>query len=328
MIIQLPSEKTAAIREIEAIKNEILLLKDLQHDNIVRYIFADVTEDKKSIEILLEFVPNGSVKSLLEKHKKLPENVVRIYTKQILDGLSYLHSRGIIHRDLKCANILVDTGTTIKLTDFGSSKKLIESECNEDFEVSKSLKGSPFWMAPEVILCQVVQRVGHNKSADIWSVGCVVIEMISGKPPWTSPMLRIEELFLKIARTKEGPPYPPNLSVECIDFLNKCFVINPEKRPSADELLNHPFITGSESNPITNPEEFMKQVNEQMNNGSQLGGNIILEEIKDENEKKSPSKNIITQNSNIIKKSQNSSNKRNEIKNSSGYGNSNFEPNI
>ena len=226
----------------------------------MKYIFADVSEDKKTVEILLEYVPNGSIKNLLDKYGAFNEKIVRIYTKQIIEGIDYLHTNNIIHRDLKCANVLVDNDAKIKLTDFGSSKKLIEKDSFDNFESSKSLKGSPYWMAPEVQITKVVQRIGHGTPADIWSIGCVVIEMLTGKPPWISPLIRLEELFLKIARTTEGPPYPPDISAECLDFLNNCFIIDPEKRPTCKDLLIHPFINGSEKNPLLDAKDLMGQI--------------------------------------------------------------------
>ena len=109
--------------------------------------------------------------------------------------MDYLHSRGIVHRDLKCANVLVNNDATIKLSDFGASKRLsIRDE--EDYEKSKSLIGSPYWMAPEVIL-----RQGHGSAADIWSLGCVMLEMLTGKPPWSQPggKKNVEEILTNIA---------------------------------------------------------------------------------------------------------------------------------
>lgn len=104
----------------------------------------------------------------------------------MLEGLKYLHINGIIHRDLKCANVLVDNLGVIKLSDFGASKKIVSNfECNdvsvlENQAIAKTFIGSPYWMAPEVI-----KKVGHGKPADIWSLGCCVIEMLSSKPPWS-----------------------------------------------------------------------------------------------------------------------------------------------
>ena len=101
----------------------------------------------------------------------------------MLEGLNYLHMNNIIHRDLKCANILVDNNGIIKLSDFGASKKIIDQFVQENIDkefVSKSVKGSPYWMAPEVI-----NKTGHSMQADIWSLGCCVIEMLTGKPPWS-----------------------------------------------------------------------------------------------------------------------------------------------
>ena len=103
----------------------------------------------------------------------------------MLEGLKYLHINGIIHRDLKCANVLVDNLGVIKLSDFGASKRIIsnfdkDGSLLDNKSVNKTFIGSPYWMAPEVI-----RKIGHGKPADIWSLGCCVIEMISSKPPWS-----------------------------------------------------------------------------------------------------------------------------------------------
>ncbi|KAL7209975.1 hypothetical protein ACSBR1_031529 [Camellia fascicularis] len=166
-------EKTQAhIRELE---EEVNLLKNLSHPNIIRYL--GITREEDSLNILLEIVLGGSISSLLGKFGSFPESVIRMYTKQLLLGLEYLHRNGIMHRDIKGANILVDNKGCIKLTDFGASKKVVELATMTG---AKSMKGTPYWMAPEVIL-----QTGHSFSADIWSVGCTVIEMATGKPPWS-----------------------------------------------------------------------------------------------------------------------------------------------
>ncbi|KAJ8766274.1 hypothetical protein K2173_022333 [Erythroxylum novogranatense] len=224
-------EKTQAhIRELE---EEVKLLKNLSHPNIVRYL-GTVREDD-SLNILLEFVPGGSISSLLGKFGSFPESVIRMYTKQLLLGLEYLHKYGIMHRDIKGANILVDNKGCIKLADFGASKKVVELAT---INGAKSMKGTPYWMAPEVIL-----QTGHSFSADIWSVGCTVIEMATGKPPWSQQYQEVAALF-HIGTTKSHPPIPEHLSTEAKDFLLKCLQKEPNFRPSASDLLQHPFVTG------------------------------------------------------------------------------------
>ncbi|XP_039016583.1 mitogen-activated protein kinase kinase kinase NPK1-like isoform X2 [Hibiscus syriacus] len=225
-------EKTQAqIRELE---EEVKLLQNLSHPNIVRYL--GTARENDSFNILLEFVPGGSIQSLLGKFGSFPEPVIRMYTKQLLLGLEYLHKNRIVHRDIKGANILVDNKGCIKLADFGASKKVVELAT---INGAKSMKGTPYWMAPEVIL-----GAGHRFSADIWSVGCTIIEMATGKPPWSQQYQEVAALF-HIGTTKSHPPIPEHLSFEAKDFLLKCLQKESELRPSASDLLQHPFVTGN-----------------------------------------------------------------------------------
>ncbi|KAL8237416.1 hypothetical protein R6Q59_018497 [Mikania micrantha] len=234
-------EKTQVhIRELE---EEVKLLKNLSHPNIVRYL--GTVREEETLNILLEFVPGGSISSLLGKFGAFPEAVIRMYTKQLLLGLDYLHKNGIMHRDIKGANILVDNKGCIKLADFGASKQVVELANGSG---AKSMKGTPYWMAPEVIL-----QTGHSFSADIWSVGCTVIEMATGKPPWSQHYQEVAALFY-IGTTKSHPPIPDQLSFEARDLLLKCLHKEPELRPSASDLLQHPFVTGkSVQNSLSTP---------------------------------------------------------------------------
>ncbi|KAL4188150.1 hypothetical protein AMTRI_Chr09g42630 [Amborella trichopoda] len=235
----------AHIRELE---EEVKLLRNLSHQNIVRYLGTD--REEEALNILLEFVPGGSISSLLGKLGSFPETVIRKYTKQLLQGLEYLHKNGIIHRDIKGANILVDNKGCIKLADFGASKKVVELATVSG---AKSMKGTPYWMAPEVI-CQT----GHSFSADIWSVGCTVIEMATGKPPWSQQYQEVAALFI-IGSTKSHPPIPEHLSEEAKDFLLKCLQEEPNVRPTASELLQHPFVIGECEDPLPSRTSVMEQ---------------------------------------------------------------------
>jgi mitogen-activated protein kinase kinase kinase 1 len=153
-----------------------------------------------------------------------------LYTRQILDGLKYLHDKGFIHRDIKCANILVDANGAVKLADFGLAKV-------SKFNDIKSCKGTPFWMAPEVINRK--DSDGYGSPADIWSLGCTVLEMCTGQIPY-SDLEPVQALF-RIGRGTL-PEVPDTLSLDARLFILKCLKVNPEERPTAAELLNHPFV--------------------------------------------------------------------------------------
>ncbi|GJP73130.1 hypothetical protein CLOP_g3872 [Closterium sp. NIES-67] len=166
---------------IAALEREIVLYKQMRHKHIVGYI--DMEKDAKdgSIYIFLEFVSGGSIHSMLEKFGAFSESLVRVYTRQLLLGLEYLHACRIVHRDIKGGNVLVDRDGVVKLADFGASKSFHEGTVGEG---CKSIRGSVFWMAPEVI-----KGEGYGRRADIWSVGCTVIEMLTGRHPcraWTT----------------------------------------------------------------------------------------------------------------------------------------------
>ncbi|KAG2250891.1 hypothetical protein Bca52824_081027 [Brassica carinata] len=187
---------------------EISLLSQLQHQNIVRY--------------------RGTA--------KLPNSLVSTYTRQILDGLKYLHGEGFIHRDIKCANVLVDASGSVKLADFGLAKV---SQLNS----IKSCKGTPFWLATEVI--NLKRTDGYESSADIWSLGCTVLEMLTRQIPYAD----LENLVQALFRIERGelPDIPDTLSLDARDFIIKFLKVNPEERPTSAELLNHPFASSGSS---------------------------------------------------------------------------------
>lgn len=222
---------------IDALKREISLLRELRHPNIVQYLGCGSSAEY--LNIFLEYVPGGSVQTMLNSYGALPEPLVRSFVRQILNGLSYLHNRDIIHRDIKGANILVDNKGGIKISDFGISKKLEATNILNGANNNKhrpSLQGSVFWMAPEV-----VKQTSYTRKADIWSLGCLVVEMMTGTHPFPD-CTQLQAIF-RIGGSKAAPTVPEHASEEAKLFLAQTFEIDHNKRPSADELSLSPFLT-------------------------------------------------------------------------------------
>lgn len=234
--VELPSQ-TAPNAErkqsmLNALEREIELLKDLHHENIVQYLSSCVDEDH--LNIFLEYVPGGSVTSLLRNYGAFEEQLVRNWVRQILLGLNYLHERDIIHRDIKGANMLVDNKGGIKISDFGISKKVEDNLLPGSRAHRPSMQGSVFWMAPEV-----VKQTAYTQKADIWSVGCLIVEMLTGEHPF--PHLTQMQAIFKLGMSAK-PTIPADISADAENFLQLTFELDHEKRPSAAELLKHPWL--------------------------------------------------------------------------------------
>ncbi|KAK2945432.1 putative Mitogen-activated protein kinase kinase kinase A [Blattamonas nauphoetae] len=227
-------ESTGVEQQIAATEREILIMQQLQHPNIVQYMGAQ--RSGNILDIFQEFVTGGSLSKLLATFGEFPEPLVQVYTKQITEGLAYLHDHKIVHRDIKSANCLVTGEGIVKLADFGCSKS-IETIMSYG-QGCATLCGTPHYMAPEVIRQQ--RNVGRR--SDIWSLGCTVIEMLSGKPPYAE-IKNATACIFKIASSNESPPIPKYASPELKDFLGRCFVRDPIKRATARELLTHPFLS-------------------------------------------------------------------------------------
>lgn len=220
---------------IESLESEIVLLKSIQHPNIVQYL--DSFADDKHLNIFLEYVPGGSVVALLQSYGAFEEALVQNFVRQILRGLSFLHARDIVHRDIKGANILVDNKGGVKISDFGISKKVESGLLFAGPTGGKSrpaIQGSVFWMAPEV-----VKQTAFTAKADVWSLGCCVVEMFTATHPW--PQLDQMQALFQIGMNKT-PALPPDISEVAASFLNATFELNHADRPSADELLRHAFV--------------------------------------------------------------------------------------
>ena len=241
--VEVPSNSNSTLDKkkenmVAALKREIDLLRDLQHENIVQYLGSN--SDAEHFNIFLEYVPGGSVAAMLNSYGSLQEPLIRNFVRQILAGLSYLHGRDIIHRDIKGANVLVDNKGNIKISDFGISKRveasaLLAPQKNGGHIHRPSLQGSVFWMAPEV-----VKQTSYTRKADIWSLGCLIVEMFTGNHPFPN-CSQLQAIF-QIGNSSAKPTTPEKASEEGKAFLSKTFETDHEKRPSADELLLMPFL--------------------------------------------------------------------------------------
>ncbi|KAK4741812.1 hypothetical protein SAY87_025400 [Trapa incisa] len=231
--VELFHDDPKSIECMKQLEQEIKVLSHLKHPNIVQYYGSEIIDNH--FYIYLEYVHPGSINKYVREHcGAITESVVRSFTRHILSGLAYLHSKKTIHRDIKGANLLVDASGVVKLADFGMAKHL----SGPTYDLS--LKGSPYWMAPE-LMNAVMQKDSRSDVAlavDIWSLGCTVIEMLTGRPPWSE----YEGPAAMFKILTETPPIPKNLSMEGKDFLWRCFQRNPAERPSAALLLEHPFI--------------------------------------------------------------------------------------
>ncbi|XP_023645128.1 mitogen-activated protein kinase kinase kinase 3 isoform X3 [Capsella rubella] len=213
---------------LKQLNQEINLLSQLCHPNIVQYYGSELSEE--TLSVYLEYVSGGSIHKLLKEYGSFTEPVIQNYTRQILAGLAYLHGRNTVHRDIKGANILVDPNGEIKLADFGMAKHVTA------FSTMLSFKGSPYWMAPEVVMSQN----GYTRAVDVWSLGCTILEMATSKPPW-SQFEGVAAIF-KIGNSKDTPEIPDHLSNDAKNFIRLCLQRNPTARPTASQLLEHPFL--------------------------------------------------------------------------------------
>uniref|UniRef100_A0A8C6ML64 Mitogen-activated protein kinase kinase kinase 19 n=1 Tax=Moschus moschiferus TaxID=68415 RepID=A0A8C6ML64_MOSMO len=232
------SDKLATEKEYRKLQEEVDLLKALKHVNIVAYLGTCLEEN--IVSIFMEFVPGGSISSIINRFGPLPEMVFCKYTEQILQGVAYLHENCVVHRDIKGNNVMLMPTGIIKLIDFGCAKRLAWAGLNGTHsDMLKSMHGTPYWMAPEVI-----NESGYGRKSDIWSIGCTVFEMATGKPPLAS-MDRMAAMFYIGAHRGLMPPLPDCFSENAADFVRVCLTRDQHERPSAVQLLKHSFLKRS-----------------------------------------------------------------------------------
>eukprot|EP01119_Soliformovum_irregulare_P008680 TRINITY_DN2177_c1_g1_i1.p1 TRINITY_DN2177_c1_g1~~TRINITY_DN2177_c1_g1_i1.p1 ORF type:complete len:1141 (+),score=342.93 TRINITY_DN2177_c1_g1_i1:52-3474(+) len=212
--------------ETDNLMMEIKLLQKLRHSNIVKYV--DHILSKKAIYIVMEYMEIGSLQSMVKRDGIFPEFLAIVYVRQILNGLDYLHQQGVIHRDIKAANILLSKNGNAKLADFGVASHL------KDLQYGDNFGGTPYWMAPEVI-----QMQSASTACDVWSMGCTVIELLTGYPPYHN-LAQAAALFSIVS--DDHPPLPEGISNGLRDFLMRCFKKDEHIRITCQKLLEHPWI--------------------------------------------------------------------------------------
>uniref|UniRef100_A0A8C3G6Y6 Mitogen-activated protein kinase kinase kinase 19 n=1 Tax=Cyclopterus lumpus TaxID=8103 RepID=A0A8C3G6Y6_CYCLU len=229
------SDPDAAKKEYSHLQGEVELLKTLRHANIVGFLGTSLFQHV--VSIFMEYIPGGSIASILHRFGPLPERVLALYTHQILEGVAYLHLNRVIHRDLKGNNVMLMPTGVIKLIDFGCARRLsCLNHTASSSDLLKSVHGTPYWMAPEVI-----NETGYGRKSDIWSVGCTVFEMATGRPP-LAHMDKMVALFYIGAQRGSMPSLPNGFSDHAKDFVNITLTCDQRLRPSADQLLKHSFI--------------------------------------------------------------------------------------
>ncbi|XP_039214176.1 mitogen-activated protein kinase kinase kinase 4 isoform X2 [Crotalus tigris] len=220
-------------KTIKETADELKIFEGIKHPNLVRYFGVEL--HREEMYIFMEYCDEGTLEEV--SRLGLQEHVIRLYTKQITTAINVLHEHGIVHRDIKGANIFLTSSGLIKLGDFGCSVKLKNNTQTMPGEVNSTL-GTAAYMAPEVITR--AKGEGHGRAADIWSLGCVVIEMVTGKRPWHE----FEHNFQIMYRVGMGhkPPIPERISPEGKDFLSHCLESDPKMRWTASQLLDHSFV--------------------------------------------------------------------------------------
>jgi polo-like kinase 1 len=209
--------------------SEIKIHKSIRHPNVVG--FEHVFEDQENVYILLELCSNQSMHDLLKRRKRLTELEVQSYVIQMINGLKYLHGRKIIHRDLKLGNLFLNDKMELKLGDFGLAAKL-----EFDGEKRRTVCGTPNYIAPEII----EGKTGHSYEVDTWSLGVIIYTLIVGRPPFETSDVKLT--YKKIKACSYTFPEQSSISENAKDLIIKMLNLDASKRPSLDDILQHPFL--------------------------------------------------------------------------------------
>lgn len=224
-------------KHLEETHREIAILSTLRHENIVKYLGSEINERDLKMHIFQEWVPGGTLSANIQNFGgAFDDKITRRYLRHILNGLSFLHGQRVVHRDIKGENVLISDTGIAKLADFGASKRLGEEGT---LMQTGSLRGTPFFMAPEQMTGKAVGR-----KCDVWAIGGLALLCATGDPPWKKKNFKTPyALMIAVCRSEEGPPVDGyDLSPDLLDLIERCFTRDADRRPSADDVLRHPFL--------------------------------------------------------------------------------------
>ena len=233
-----PKERITKPKSLEKMKSEIAIQSSLHHPNIVQSYHS--FEDALNYYIILEYCPGRSVRDIIKKQKRISEPEVSRMLKDVIEGVLYLHDNRIIHRDLKLENFLIGADGKIKIADFGLSAKL-----DYDDQKKFTVCGTPNYLSPEILTSA---SKGHSYEVDIWAIGVCAFAMLTGHPPFESNRKNLTYEYIRNCQYRFPSDIP--LSHEARDFIKSILQIRPERRPNAQDLMVHPFITGEKEEPV------------------------------------------------------------------------------
>ena len=225
----------------ELLFNEVVIMRDYHHPNIISMIDSHLVQQE--LWVVMEYLEGGSLTDIVTTMHMTEEQMATV-CRQVLEALAYLHSQGVIHRDVKSDSILLSSEGRVKLSDFGFCAQI-----SSELPRRRSLVGTPYWMSPEVI-----SRQEYGTEVDIWSLGILLMEMIDGEPPYFDEPPLTAMRIIRDEDVSSSSPAPSKMVSRDLDsFLQACLTRDPRQRPRAEQLLNHPFINKAQDSTIMKP---------------------------------------------------------------------------